>query len=101
MSQIKNRIDEYAHANGMTFGEAMADPKCLGNPFDRPDVTIRFWHEGDNSVGITGDSCIVTLPISLVDEADAAGYVESVTGAISDALAEVWEFQVRSEQVRN
>ena len=99
MSKIKNHIDGYAHENNMTFQEAMADPNCLTVQVDKPAVTLRFWHEGDRTVGITGDSCTLTLPISLFDEADATVYIEAVTGAISDALAEVWEFRVRSEQV--
>lgn len=102
MSAIKRHIENYAYSNGMTFEQAMNDPNCLpgGNEkVVKPAVTLRFSHGGDRSVGITGDSVTMTFDVSMFDEKDAVVYIEAISEAVSQALQEVWEFEVTVRQI--
>ncbi len=102
MSAIKRHIENYAHTNGMTFEQAVNDPNCLPSGNEKvvkPAVTLHFSHGGDSSVGITGDSATLTFDASMFDEKDGNVYIEAISEAVSQALQEVWEFEVTVRQI--
>lgn len=102
MSFIKRHIENYAYKNLLTFEEATNDPSCLPSGNEKvvkPAVTLHFSHSGDSSVGITGDSATLTFDVSMFDESDGVVYIETISEAVSQALQEVWEFEVTVRQV--
>ena len=59
--------------------------------------TYIFWHEGDSSVGLDGDSAALEIDLSWCDD----GQDKEILEGIRSVLEEAWDFRTKVNLLKN